>query len=100
MRKQWTGLIDSLTTEELQEALCVAIDDRKFDTSRLTPFPIILNACLGFIHLENQRSSLEFFHSTFQKWLLASGQLRSEQKPGYGSILLDVPHVRRFPRIV
>ena len=44
---------DLLATEELQEGLCIAKGDRNLDDSRLTPFPIILSACLGFVSNDN-----------------------------------------------
>jgi hypothetical protein len=57
---------DSLKIEELQEALCVATGDHKLDCSQLTPFPIILNACLGFIKSDKQSKMVDFFHVTLR----------------------------------
>jgi ankyrin repeat protein len=74
--------------EELQEALCVATGDHKLDYSQLTPFPIILNACLGFINSDKQSKIVDFFHVTFQEWLLASWDAWSELQPDIGQCCL------------
>jgi ankyrin repeat protein len=74
----------SLTIDELQEALCIDIGDRKLDISRLTPLPIILNASLGFINNDNQSELVEFFHTTFQEWLLACKELQAEDLQDIG----------------
>jgi ankyrin repeat protein len=79
---------DSLKVEELQEALCVATSDHKLDCSQLTPFPIILNVCLGFINSDRQSKVVDFFHVTFQEWLLASWDAWSELQPDIGQCCL------------
>jgi ankyrin repeat protein len=79
---------DSLTTKELQEGLCIATGDHNLDISRLTPFPIILNACLGFISNDNPSKIVEFFHATFREWLLSSRMLWSELNFDIGEICL------------
>ncbi len=79
---------DSLTTKELQEGICINAGDHKIDTSRLTPFPIILNACLGFISNDNTSEIVEFFHATFREWLLSSSRLWSEVDFDIGEICL------------
>jgi hypothetical protein len=85
-----------LTAGELREALCVTLDEHKLCTSRLTPFPIILNACLGFINNDNPSGLVEFFHATFQKWLLASAEWQSEPQPDIGQICLTYLMLENF----
>lgn len=79
---------DSLNIEELQEALCVAAGDHKLDTARSTPFPIVLNACRGFVNSKQQSKGVEFFHATFREWLLAKAELWSELQFDLGQTCL------------
>jgi ankyrin repeat protein len=89
---------DLLMTEELQEALCVASGDKRLDTTKLTPFAITLDACLGFISNDNRSGNVEFFHTTFREWLLSTGALWSELQFDIGQTCLTYLMLEDFSK--